>query len=144
MNGSSSQDSIITIEGGNFTVSGDDSYRVFLVQEYGDLTINNLIVTNGNSSNGGAIKVDNGGILSLGGVTVKDSESTAGNGGGIHSDEGTVTITNSAIFGNEAGAGHNGGGLALAGNATITNSAIYDNTSGANGGGVYVKREPAL
>ena len=133
--GSATQDSIITIVGGDFTVSGDDAYRVFLVQEYGDLSINNLIVTNGRGSNGGAIKVDDGGILSLGGVTVKDSASTAGNGGGIRAD-GELTMTNSAVYGNEAAAGQSGGGLALGGNATIRNSAIYNNSTDTNGGGV--------
>ena len=135
MQDSAAQDSIITIEGGNFCVSGDDSHRVFLVQEYGDLSINNLIVTNGRSTNGGAIKVDGGGILSLSGVTVKDSEATGGPGGGIRAD-GELTMTNSAVHGNESSSGQIGGGLALRADATITNSAIYNNSSDHDGGGV--------
>ena len=134
VNGSSSQDSIITIEGGNFTVSGDDSVRVFQVRQHGDLTVKNLIITEGKSSDGGAIKVDNGGKLTLESVTVRDSEATGGHGGGIRSDGGTVTITNSAIFDNETSDA--GGGLELAGTATITGSQIYGNTSPNSGGGL--------
>ena len=141
VNGSSSQDSIITIEGGNFTVSGSDSVRVFQVQQYGDLTIKNLTITDGRADDGGAILVDNGGILSLDNVTVKDSESTSatGGGGGIRSNGGSVTITNSAIYGNTAT--NEGGGLHMGGPASITGTAIYNNSTGNDdpGGGIYIR-----
>ena len=84
--------------------------------------------------------MDSGGILSLSSVTVKDSESTSNTsgGGGIRSDGGSVTITNSAIYGNTAGA--MGGGLNLAGVATITSTTIYNNIAGSGfkGGGIHI------
>ena len=140
VNGSSAQDSIITINGGGFTVSGDDSVRVFLVQQYGDLTINNLTVTDGRANNGGGIKVVQGGILSLSSVTVKDSESTGGGGAGLRAERASLTIANSAIYGNSSS--FNGGGLDVSGTVTISGASIYNNSaaSGRNGGGMIIKQ----
>ena len=137
MQGSSSQDSVIRKEGGTFSVSGNNLTRVFLVQEYGDLTINNLTITDGAGTNGGAIKVDDGGILSLSAVTVNDSKASTGAGGGIRSI-GALTIANSAIHCN-TGNGV-GGGVSIEGSATITYTSIYSNRSvtTSSGGGVSV------
>ena len=139
--GTSSQVSLINIEGNGYTVSGNNARRVFLVQGHGDLRINDLVITDGRGTNGGAIKVDRFGELTLNNVTVKDSLTTSGPGGGIRVDRGTLIMTNSTIDSNRSFS--NGGGMHLSGNATITNSVIRDNRADEeddeeHGGGIYV------
>ena len=140
--GTSSQPSVIQIEGNGYTVSGIEVYRVFLVQGHGDLRINDLVITAGRGTNGGAIKVDQFGILTLNNVTVKDSVSTAGPGGGIRVDDGNLVMTNSTIDNNRSYG--DGGGMHLTGVVTITNSVIRDNradhhSDDEDGGGIYVE-----
>ena len=47
------------------------------MQQYGDLSISNLTITNGSAGNGGGILVDSGGVLTLSSVVIKDSEATS-------------------------------------------------------------------
>ena len=137
--GTSAQESIIVIAGGGFTVSGDDTARIFRIQEHGNLSISNLTMTNGLAATGGAILVDSGGVLTLNSVVVKDSESDSGNGGGIR-NRGSLTIRNSVIHDNFA-SGY-GGGIAIESTALISNTVIRDNTahdSTDGGGGVFIE-----
>ena len=137
--GTSAQESIIVIVGGGLTVSGDDTARIFRIQEHGNLSISNLTMTNGLAATGGAILVDSGGVLTLNSVVVKDSESTSGNGGGIR-NSGSLIITNSVIHDNFA-FGY-GGGIASESTALISNTVIRDNTahgSADGGGGVFIE-----
>ena len=141
--------STITIEGGDFTVSGNDTTRIFLVRANAELTINSLIITNGQASNGGAIKVDTFGVIHLNHVTVSDSTATSGDGGGINIASNEFSITNSIIRNNTATVA-DGGGLAVTGTRVVTNltssisgSAIYSNSAtatGKNGGGIFLNR----
>lgn len=99
---------------------------------------NNISASN---SNGG------GGILNKGTVSIFSSTisvSTANRGGAIASEEGSVSLTNTTIFGNQATASnanylddYGGGGLWLQNtSATITNTTIYKNDSLADTGGL--------
>jgi hypothetical protein len=56
-------------------------------------------------------------------------------GGGILSDSGTLTITNSTISGNSAG--FDGGGIYNRARLNIINSTISGNMAAADGGGIY-------
>ena len=106
--------STITIQGAGSTItrSGSEHARFFTVvtegNNEGDLTVNDLTLTNG--------------------YNIYYS------GGAIYAAGATLTITNSTISGNEAGIG--GGGAAYDTDLTISDSTVEDNQSYA-GGGVY-------
>lgn len=126
----------ITIEGGGYTISGDDKYRIFS-QTSGAAVLNNLTLTKGKIANGdgGAIHLT-GGSVTLDGLSISDSEAKR-HGGGIYSASSVLTIKNSAIFNNTAG--QRGGGINVSpngsGNILIQNSTFYGN-SGAGGGAI--------
>ncbi len=143
----------IRINGNGNTISGTNSYRIFAVS--GDLTIDNLILTNGAcltaSCTGGAILLFNG-KLTLQNSVVKNSNAGreaslfTGNGGGIHatgspSAPATLNITNSSIYGNSARVSGGGGGIYLVGTFTFTmsGSAVYNNTAAGIGGGISIQ-----
>ena len=160
---------IKSAEGQHYTISGNDNAHIFTVSSSsGKLTINNLIITDGRNSTrvyGGAIRVIQGGTLTLNNSVVKDSEdkntvpSTGGGailvnlssltlnnstisgnaavyeGGGIRAYNSTVSINNSTISGNSASDG--GGIYLLGGSLTVNNSTIIKNSATGSGGGIY-------
>jgi CSLREA domain-containing protein len=124
----------LTIDGTgqSITISGNNSVRVFEVNSGGDLTLQNLTVSNGRASGSG------GGIVNNGTVNITNStfsgNSASSGGGGIYNG-GTVNITNSTFSGNSAIYG--GGILNVFGTANITNSTLAGNSSTGFGGGIY-------
>jgi len=154
--------SAISIEGGGHTISRTASapaFRFFFVADGGNLTLNNLTLTNGDvtpsnrkggalyNAYGGTATVNNStlnGNISFGGAIFNDGDLTVnqstvsgntatGNGGGIE-NWGTLKVNDSTVSGNSAGA--NGGGLYNGRTLTVTNSTISDN-GGSSGGGLY-------
>jgi predicted outer membrane repeat protein len=59
---------------------------------------------------------------------------TNGNGG-IAMAVGTLTLTNSTVYGNTTG--HSGGGIDNGGALTLNNSTVSSNTTSSNGGGIF-------
>ena len=96
----------------------------------GDLSLSGVTLTGGNDS----------GIFfgSVGTLTLTDSTlrgNFAGQGGGVNTQSGSVTLINSTISNNVSS--RSGGGIATyTGNVTLVNSTISDNTSGGRGGGI--------
>lgn len=90
----------MTIDGSNFTVSGDDSSAIFSIEE-AEVTLQNITITNGKTgARGGAIHVDLGTLI-LRSAVVKDS--WAGDaGGGIYASNSTVNIYGSQVKDNTA------------------------------------------
>ena len=125
----------MTIEGGGFTISGRDRFRIFVVNA-GTLTVNELTMTKGNADWGGAIVNFNGGALTINDSTI--SHSKAPEGGAI-GNEGAVTISNSALRGNSADEG--GAIHSIGGTVTLRESRIILNTvqEDGDGGGVYIE-----
>lgn len=141
-----------TINGaGDITLSGGGTTRLFDVQNGAHLTIQELTVANGYSTNdGGGIYVER-----LGALTVSDSTFTGNtgyNGGAIATngwgwdDVGVVlTVTGSAFNQNTAiapaipGGGNGGGGIYLSGSSTgtVTDSSFNGNQS-SNGGAIHL------
>ncbi len=170
----------LTIEGpgpGNLTISGGNATFVFLVQELttvtiggvtisggkfglgagiqnrGDLTIANSVITgnttdNTGSGNGGGISNNPTGSLTITGGSTISGNTAVGDGGGIHNFGGSVTIAaGSTISGNTA-LGY-GGGIFNApvldgppGEMHITASTISGNTATDNGGGIFTSGDP--
>ena len=126
----------LTINGGeDITVSGNNLYQVFYVNEGVPLTLDSLTVANGYSATEGGGVGNYGGNLTITKSTFSDNSATdyPGNGGGVFNTWGILTITNSAFSGNSA---TNGGGVWNEGSLTITNSTFSGNSAAYDGGGV--------
>ena len=154
-NGLPSITSEITIDGSGATIERDDAapdFRIFHVAYGGDLTLNQLTLSNGRGEYGGGIQNVDSGTVELINSTVSGNKADVG-GGGIHNFLGTVTLTNSTVNGNNA---EFGGGIlncSAAGpsnstvssnNAsipdtlvTLTNSTISGNNASRIGGGIF-------
>ena len=143
----------VTIEGGGHTINGDGKFRIFLVNG-GNLTVNNLTLTEGFSEDGGgAIHVRNGGGLAVNGSFFTNN--SAGLRGGaidltgstrevssdpkisniVHSSQGSgLTVNNSSFINNKSGSG--GGAMTITGTTSISNSSFIENRAGHSGGAV--------
>jgi len=105
-------------------------FRIFHISVSGNLTINDLTVSNGCSSDGG-------GIFNVAGTLEINNSSISGNsaggfGGGID-NRGTLEINNSAISGNSAS---EAGGIFNLGILEINNTTISGNSANVFGGGI--------
>ncbi|MCF7983805.1 MAG: hypothetical protein K9L70_05330 [Thiohalocapsa sp.] len=150
-------------------VQGFDGMQPFAIESGTVVTMNDLTVTGGKPVGGGALKrgggIRNEGTLRLNRCTVAGNETDsrgggianrgalvidsgtisgnaagAGLGGGIYSEGGSVTITNSTISGNDAdspGLNDWGGGIFATGSLTLDSVTITDNFS-TEGSGIYV------
>lgn len=135
----------ITIEGRNSTLTrsaGADPFRFFYVDNGGDLTINDLTITNASTTgSGGVILAEPFSNVSINGSTF--SSNRANVGGAIHAPgnvlnedpSGTISLTNSQVTGNSA---QYSGGISIGGGAlrtlTVSNSGISGNTAYLGGG----------
>ncbi len=134
----------VTINGSgsnNLVVDGQNTYRVFAVDQGFTVTISGLGIGNGNAGSGSG-----GGILNKGTLTLFDSEvsfNSAGRGGGIENTEtGTLTVRNSTLGYNAATNG--GGGLRNVGLAKLVNTVIISNLSNRRGGGIHNDTDDGL
>ena len=125
--------STMTIDGAgqSVTVSGDNAYRVMLVNASGTLNLNALTIANG--FGGGE---EGGGILSYGSLNVSNStfsDNSSGSDGGAISVRGHhLTVINSTLVSNSAGGA--GGAIYSIGGGTISNSTLVGNSAGSGGG----------
>lgn len=128
----------ITIQGGGATIerAAASRFRVLLVDDSGDLTLNNTTISGGSTDAwGGGIYVSPGGQATLTGSIILGNQ--AYSGGGIATKLGTVTLTNSVVSGNTA-ANQGGGIFSNLGNVTLTDSTVSANEAGGRGGGIAV------
>ncbi len=119
--------------GGGGIVQNDR--RAFTVLENSGLTIKNLSFEDANLTNnrgGGAVRVQEGGSLTVDSVTFSEN-SADGNGGAILLKSGTTAvIENSTFFDNFSGTG--GGGIFVDDNSSLT---ISDTVFDQNGAGYF-------
>ena len=105
---------VMTIEGGDFTIArdgGSEPFRIFRLQIDGDLTLNDVTVTGGLIANTSSISVgggifNNGGTLTMNNSTLSNSTASAvgdsyAYGGGLY-NKGLATLNNSTVSGNSA------------------------------------------
>ena len=151
----------LTIRGLNNAVldRSEASKKDRVIRCQGNITLENLTITGGYSTNGGGVKLD-GGDVKIISCDIHGNESVMG-GGGIHSQAKTLTLTSCDISDNTLmglGGGISfiggtitmtdcnitnnkaqylqGGGFAAAGSTiTMTNCKITGNESGNKGGG---------
>jgi len=134
------------------TISGNKSNRIFKVNPGATVTLDSLVLLNGNAGSGfgGGVKVDGGGTLTLtncylsgnsatyggglannGTLTVSASTLSANiatnNGGAIYNDAGAMLLlNNSTLSGNSAGGVNNYGTLAMTNTIVAGNNAQVD------------------
>lgn len=103
-----------------------------------NVTINGVNITGSSAGTGGAIDVGTGGTLSLVTSTLSSNKATAGAGGAINfQNTGTLTVDSSTIANNTASAA--GGGIEAAAAAlTVVNSTLSANTAGTLGGAIDI------
>ncbi len=144
----------ITIAGGGYTISGDNSFRIFYIAD-GALTMNQLTLTNGTADEGGAIKNDGtlmisnssfsdnavelfgGAIFNDGALRVTDTKFTNNQsqfGGGAIANRGSLDVVNSSYVDNLADFG-GGGAISNIGALNITNSSFMENSTDDGSGG---------
>ena len=121
----------ITIEGSDYTVSGDNRFRIFAVNG-SNLTVKSLTLTKGKADWGGVLVNVNKGTVSISNCELHNSEAIEG---GAVGNDGTLNIFDSVLSANSAvvgGAIHNVGGT-----LNITGGSIDHNSSEDYGGAIY-------
>jgi hypothetical protein len=137
--------STITLTGSRTTIAGNNStFRILMVTGSGNLTLQGLTITGGNTPGPG------GGIFNLEGTLVLNNTRVTGNasaggmmsaGGGIASGTlGTgplgTAVLNSSRVDNNTTSGSAGGILNHAGTLVLSASKVDDNTAAQGGGGI--------
>jgi CSLREA domain-containing protein len=127
----------LTMDGSGKTlvISGDELYRVLVVQSDVSLTLNNLTITKGAATDGGA------GIYSGGDLVIANCVFSNNHDNAIYSSSGTLDVTNTTFSGNSALNG--GGAIASSTTMTISNSTFSDNqVTNGNGAGIWISGWP--
>jgi hypothetical protein len=153
---------IIGADARNTEIDGPGGTRVFGILNGASPSISQLTITGGLAfgldSQGGGIRVESGGVLTLSNSTVRNNtalgSSTNGSGGGIY-NAGTLVASRDTINGNTASTLTAspttigiGGGIDNEGALTLVNSTITNNTAGGGnvlgqGGGLATAAAPA-
>lgn len=109
--------------------------RVMYVGTNATVTIQNLVLTGGNTTESGGGVYVTGGTLSMTSGSI--SHNTAFSGGGVYVSNGIFTMTSGNISDNNAGA-NGGGGVYVSSNATLemNGGTINNNTSTGKGGAI--------
>ena len=124
----------VTVNGDNrIILSGEDLRQIFYVMGSGHLTLNDIILSDGEASQGGAIYVEQNAAVTLNRSFINGSKATS-SGGAIY-NRGTLTISDSTLGSNIANV-TGGGILNNAGTVTIHRSYLVSNQA-ASGGAVY-------
>ena len=117
------------------TISGDEQFRIFDVNG-GNLAIKNLTLGEGNSQNGGAIRLRGGGILAIENSTFVENWGYRGGAISSLSPGASITVFNSDFVNNESEL--QGGVFYLQGaTVNISRSSFQDNRSDRAWGGVF-------
>ena len=129
----------ITIEGGGHTISADGKFRIFDVQEGGQLTIKQLTLVNGNGGrlHGGAVRVEGDARLSIENSAFRNNRARFGGAIGAR-EQSSVTVKNSRFENNSAEAG--GAILLAASQAMIESSSFHLNMATDVGGAIVTYR----
>ena len=130
--------STLSIEGEGYTISGDDAYHIFHVDNDGVLSIREITLTRGFAERGGA-------ILNQGVVSIYSSQlngNFAKHGGAISNSSGKLVVESSTFHGNSAWVG---GAIANRWEALIRSSLFTGNESASgaainNGGDMQITK----
>jgi len=135
----------LTIHGNGATITrstaaGTPDLRLFYVDNGANLTLNNLLLTDGKLS----ASLAGGGIFNLGNLTLSHStlsRSSSAGGGGVFNSGGTVTLSHSTLSANVATYGSaivTFGGTVRIMNSTISGNNATGNNTDLDGGAVNI------
>ena len=130
----------VTIDGGTYsvTISGQNAYRVFLVNSGVTAELDHLTITQG-------VETFGGGLFNAGTLTLKDSTfvSNTGSWGGAIWSQGVMTVADSTFVSNHTPGG-DGAGINNRGSLTLTGSVFTGNQAGYYGGALYDNLSTAI
>ena len=117
--------STVSIEGEGYSISGDDQFRIFEIDEVGSLAIRDILLTGGFAERGGAIR--NAGMLSVDSSQLNNNSSERG-GSAIYNADGRLAVESSTFSGNVVKWGiFDGGAISNHGDARISRSLFTHN-----------------
>ncbi len=116
------------------TISGNNLYRVFYVNNGATASFHHLTIADGNNPLGPGGGIYNEGLVQILNSVVRNN-SASGRGGGIYNFAGDINIISSTISNNSSSL--EGGGIWNNGTLNITNSTISGNSANHQGGGIY-------
>jgi len=134
----------LTIDGSgaaNLTISGNKVSRVFDIDKYLSVTLNNLTIANGKTiSSGGGVNVRDYSKITVN--NCKFNNNSGGIGGGLRIGyKGSGSVTNSSFTGNNGTStksGFSSGAIATNGSGSLTvRDSQFTNNQGINGGAIY-------
>ena len=120
----------------------DNSRVISFTAASGDLTLNSLTITGGRTNglleDGGGVRFLSTGALALGQSNLSGNSvvGPGSDGGGIYTDIGSVTLTDSIVSGNRS-TDYGGGIYSDDGAVFVIRSTVSGNTASDNGGGIY-------
>ena len=121
---------------GKVSISGNYQYQIFSVTSGISLSLTNLNLTGGSTTNnGGAIDNKSGGTVTISNSTLSGNSATYYGAAIYNNNGGTVTISNSTLSGNSAAVG--GAILSFGGTVTISNSTLSGNSAISSGGAIF-------
>ncbi len=136
-------ESVISIEGEGFSISGDGKFRIFDV-DGGSLTIRQLMLVEGRleerrNAEGGAIRLRDGARVTA--VSSTFADNTAGTGGAIATTSWNnyLDVSDSHFVGNESKFG-SGAIRVSGGTVNISNSSFNENSTRNSGGAIEALR----
>ncbi len=119
-------------------LSGDGRFCTIFIESEKDVTIKNLTIKSGKTTNGGGIGKKGTGKLTLDNCIVTDNTATqVGGGFCTYEAAGDCVIKNCHFESNTAGT--NGGAIYSRSKTQISNTIIKKNTASASGGGCYFR-----
>ena len=131
-------------QGINSVISGNKNKRIFSIGSNAEVFISNLTLTDGYSSNGGAILIESNDETSYGKLKISNSIISncyaTSRGGAIYSDKGSVSDLNNVTFMNDKSAS-NGGAISIQQKGSLSNingCRFINNSANSRGGSIYV------
>ena len=119
-----------------------------ILNDAGNMTLLDLIVTNNNTSGsaGGIRNSGTGSLMTVNRCIIANNTSATSSAGGLQNfSTSTLTVLNSTFTGNVSGGGTVGGGaMQLNGLASVSNSTLSGNTSNTTGGGGAINSNGSL
>lgn len=138
----------LTIQGNGATIDADGIDRVFDVLGGAELTLDDVVVTGGDTPEsdgregfGGGVRVESGSLVMTDGAVNGNTAAKAGGGIEVASSQ-TATLTDvdmsgNAATGNGAATAANGGAVHSTGDVDVTGGTVRENIANEEGGGFW-------
>ncbi len=116
-----------------------------IYNNFGTLTLSDLIITGNTAANGGGLNnAGSGSVLYIDNCVISNNTSTGSGGGMQNFSTSTAVISNSTFSDNQGESSVGGGGAQLNGTVQITNSTFANNSATAGSGGAFQSNGSSL